>query len=84
MGYALVLSQLQHELTLWRLFYEKHTPLPVLHFSPPMKEGQPQETGMFRWISLFSGSNAGKVVSGEEVDGIRMFSFHSLLVWKVS
>ena len=35
---------------------------------------------MFRWISLFSGSSAGKVVNGEEVDGIRMFSFHFLLV----
>ena len=47
-----------------------------------MKEEQPQEMGMIRWISLFSGSSAGKVVIGEEVDGICMFSFHFLLVFR--
>ena len=49
-----------------------------------MKDSQPQETGVFRLISLLSGSSAGKVVSGEEVDGIRTFSFHFLLAWKAS
>lgn len=45
-----------------------------------MKESQPQETGVFRLINLLSGSSAAKVVSSEEVDGIRTFSFHFLLV----
>lgn len=51
----------------------------MLRFSPPIKEKQPQETGVLKWISVLSGSGESKVVSGEGVDEIRMFSFFFFL-----
>ena len=45
----------------------------MLRFSPPIEERKPQGTGILSWISLLSGGGAGKAVSGEEVDAIRMF-----------
>ena len=71
-GYALVLSQPQGELALWRLFYGKRTLLPVLRFAPPIKEREPQGSGILGWISSLSGGGPGKGMSGEEVDTIRM------------
>jgi hypothetical protein len=73
-GHALVLSQPQGELMLWRLFYEKHTPLPMLWFAPPVNESKRQGLGILGWISSLGSGGAGKVMNGEEVDTIRMFS----------
>lgn len=83
-GHALIFSQPQGELVLCRLFYEKHTPLPVLRFAPPVKGSKAQGSGILGWISSLSGGGPGKVMSGEEVDTIRMCSPVSFVVWKPS